>query len=154
VLKRFREFVHFGGPTLDCGYCDGRRNRLPHLAGSIVCEVGGAGGFACLRKPISIAHPKSRKRLSTPRPITNNRAFLAVVKYFSLFRMLCAECERLAALCEILDQQRAEFAAEYAAALGSKNQNEIRQLKEAVREAERFLKLCRERLAAHAATHP
>jgi hypothetical protein len=68
--------------------------------------------------------------------------------------MLCAECERLAALCEILDQQRAEFAAEYAAALGSKNQNEIRQLKEAVREAERFLKLCRERLAAHAATHP
>src|SRR5437867_1804999 len=35
-------------PTIDCGHWNGRRNRLPHLAGSIVGEIGGAGGFACL----------------------------------------------------------------------------------------------------------
>src|SRR5207247_6175540 len=35
VLTRFREFVHFGCPAIDCGTWNGRRNRLPHLAVSI-----------------------------------------------------------------------------------------------------------------------
>ena len=36
---------------LDADHWNGRRNRLPHLA------VGGAGGFACRWKLISIVHP-------------------------------------------------------------------------------------------------
>src|SRR6266566_1533916 len=51
-------------PTVDGGHWNGRRNRLPHLAGSVVGEVGGAGGFACRWKLISIAI-QSRKRLCT-----------------------------------------------------------------------------------------
>src|SRR6059058_1817509 len=40
-------------PTIDCGHWNGRRNRLPHLAG----RWGRRFGFACRWKLISIAHP-------------------------------------------------------------------------------------------------
>src|SRR5881396_508989 len=44
-------------PTIDFGHWNGRRNRLPRLADQSFGEVGGAGGFACRWKLISIAHP-------------------------------------------------------------------------------------------------
>src|SRR5213594_3496137 len=44
-------------PTLDCGHGNGRRNRLPHLAGSIVWRSRWGRRFACRWKLISIAHP-------------------------------------------------------------------------------------------------
>src|SRR5438094_5670725 len=44
-------------PTIGCGHWNGRRNRLPHLVDQSFGEVGGAGGFACRWKLISIAHP-------------------------------------------------------------------------------------------------
>src|SRR5438094_9673917 len=44
-------------PTIGCGHWNGRRNRLPHLLEQSFGEVGGAGGFACRWKLISIAHP-------------------------------------------------------------------------------------------------
>src|SRR5216117_1181983 len=44
-------------PTIGCGHWNGRRNRLPQLLDQSFGEVGGAGGFACRWKLISIAHP-------------------------------------------------------------------------------------------------
>src|SRR5216117_2013737 len=43
-------------PTIGCGHWNGRRNRLPQLVDQSFGEVGGAGGFACRWKLISIAH--------------------------------------------------------------------------------------------------
>ena len=44
-------------PTIDCGHGNGKRNRLPHLAGSIVWRSRWGRRFACRWKLISIAHP-------------------------------------------------------------------------------------------------
>src|SRR6266566_5889408 len=49
-------------PTVDGGHWNGRRSRLPHLAGSIVGEVGGAGGFACHPIPKTGYAPPSVSR--------------------------------------------------------------------------------------------
>src|SRR2546426_8145750 len=44
-------------PTIDCGHWNGRRTACPTLLDQSFGEVGGAGGFACRWKLISIAHP-------------------------------------------------------------------------------------------------
>src|SRR2546428_404150 len=44
-------------PTIVWGHGNGRRNRLPHLAGSIVWRSRWGRRFACRWKLISIAHP-------------------------------------------------------------------------------------------------
>src|SRR5439155_23214452 len=58
-------------PTIDCGHGNGRRNRLPHLAGSIVWRSRWGRRF--VRLPVEAdfhRSSKSRKRLCTPRPAT------------------------------------------------------------------------------------
>src|SRR5881628_1698691 len=53
-------------PTIDCGHGNGRRNRLPHLAGSIVWRSRWGRRF---RLPVEADFhrpSKSRKRLCTP----------------------------------------------------------------------------------------
>src|SRR6266516_4805328 len=60
-------------PTMGCGHWNGRRNRLPHLAGSIVWRVGGAGGFACRWKLISIAHPNPENGYAPPQEVCPSR---------------------------------------------------------------------------------
>jgi hypothetical protein len=67
--------------------------------------------------------------------------------------MPCAKCAHLEAQYEILKRQRAKFAAEYKAALASQKGGEISQLKQAVKESDRLLRLCKERIATHAVTH-
>src|SRR5439155_9023353 len=65
VLNRFREFVHFRCRPLIVAIGTAGETACPTLLDQSFGEVGGAGGFACRWKLISIAI-QSRKRLCTP----------------------------------------------------------------------------------------
>src|SRR5437762_4546778 len=75
-------------PTIDFGHWTGRRNRnrLPHLADQSFGEVGGAGGFACRWKLISIAHPNPENGYAPP---TSEILFLIYSLPKSVFMQHC-----------------------------------------------------------------
>src|SRR5437667_4416595 len=60
-------------PTIGCGHWNGRRNRLPHLVDQSFGEVGGAGGFDCRWKLISIAHPNPENGYAPCTPCRRRR---------------------------------------------------------------------------------
>src|SRR5439155_6171769 len=68
VLNRFREFVHFRCRPLIVAIGTAGETACPTLLDQSFGEVGGAGGFACRWKLISIAI-QSRKRLCTRPPV-------------------------------------------------------------------------------------
>src|SRR5439155_12823563 len=56
-LTRFREFVHLRCRPLIVAIGTAGETACPTLLDQSFGELGGAGGFACRRKLISIAHP-------------------------------------------------------------------------------------------------
>src|SRR5437867_13102055 len=62
--------------SIDCGIWNGRRNRLPHLAGSIVCDVGWGRRFGLPAEADFYHSYKIRKRAAidtgTPLSILKN----------------------------------------------------------------------------------
>src|SRR5205823_1416897 len=60
-------------PTIDCGHWIGRRNRLPHLAGSIVWRNRWGRRFRLPAEADFHRSSKSRKRLCTPSVATDCR---------------------------------------------------------------------------------
>ena len=57
VLNRFREFVDLRCRPLIVAIGTAGETACPTLLDQSFGELGGAGGFACRRKLISIAHP-------------------------------------------------------------------------------------------------
>jgi hypothetical protein len=65
----------------------------------------------------------------------------------------CGRCQRLEALCALLEQHCVEFAKEREAIVKSNDDSELPQLVLAMEESTRFLKICHDQLAVHGATH-
>src|SRR5207247_7319798 len=67
VLNRFREFFHLRCRPLIVAIGTAGETACPTLLDQSFGELGGAGGFACRWKLISIAHPNPENGYARPR---------------------------------------------------------------------------------------
>src|SRR5438094_8235134 len=70
VLNRFRELVHLRYRPLIVAIGTAGETACPTLLDQSFGEVGGAGGFACRWKLISIAHPNPENGYATHSKVT------------------------------------------------------------------------------------